>query len=229
MSITKETIQIVGPPLIKFQSRERIESLQKGHLYANTLGYYRKLEEETGDNEIGDKFEAMIHVNEAIINMPDTHESIHLNDDLISTTHSNDYVFCMFTIYPNMETFSFTDKQKEKMLSFGDTALIIKDKDEFVKRVSSAAKAATLDVYFDAVNYFDPSVDNLNMIVSLMKSIWNIAFWKRDIYRFQQEARFVFMPNDGSDHIELDIGDITDISEIVPANIALNAFAEKHK
>ena len=229
MAITKKTIQVAGPPLIKFQSRERIESLQKGYLYANTFEYYRKLEEETGDSEIGDKFEAMIHVNEAIINIPDTQESIKLNDALISTTHSNDYVFCMFTIYPNAESFSFTDKQKEKMLSFGDTALIIKDKDEFVKRVTSAAESKGMKAYFNAVNYFNPAVDNLDMIVSLMKGIWNIAYWKRDIYQYQQEARFVFMPNDGDDHIELDIGDITDISEIITAKATLNAFAEKHK
>ena len=47
--MTKEKInlEIKGTPLIKFQSAERIESLQHGHIYAKTLAYYRMLEKET--------------------------------------------------------------------------------------------------------------------------------------------------------------------------------------
>ena len=54
-------------PLIKFQDADKIKSLQAGKIYAKTLGYYRKREEETGDCEVGDKYEAMIHINEATI------------------------------------------------------------------------------------------------------------------------------------------------------------------
>ena len=38
-------------------------------------------------------------------------------------------------IYPSIENFNFTDKQKEKMLSFGNSALIILDSDEFARWV----------------------------------------------------------------------------------------------
>ena len=57
------SFDVKGTPLIKFQSAERINSLQRGHLYAKTLKYYRELEKETGDDEIGDEFEAMLHIN----------------------------------------------------------------------------------------------------------------------------------------------------------------------
>ncbi len=60
-------LEIKGTPLIKFQSAERIKSLREGHLYAKTLQYYRDLERETGDDGIGDEFEAMLHVNKGFI------------------------------------------------------------------------------------------------------------------------------------------------------------------
>lgn len=53
-----------GNPLIKFQTAEIITSLRKGHLYAKTLNYYRALEEETGNDKIGDKFEGKLYLNE---------------------------------------------------------------------------------------------------------------------------------------------------------------------
>ena len=39
--------QAKGMPLIKFQDADKIKSLQAGKIYAKTLGYYRKREEET--------------------------------------------------------------------------------------------------------------------------------------------------------------------------------------
>ena len=134
--------QAKGMPLIKFQDADKIKSFQSGKIYAKTLGYYRKREEETGDCEVGDKYEAMIHINEATIYFPDTGETVAVNDDLLKTSESNDFVFCMFGVNPTEEKFRFTDKQKEKMLSFGDTALIVLDHDEFIHRVKVAAEQA---------------------------------------------------------------------------------------
>lgn len=226
----KILLQVKGTPLIKFQSSDKIESLRKGKIYANTLGYYRKLEEDTGDEEVGDNYEAMIHVNEGIIRIPETGEKIILNDSLIKTSNSDDYVFCMFGIYPDISSFKFTDKQKEKMLSFGDTALIILDSEEFIKRVCIAAEKAGYTAHFGAVQYYDSSVDNGNMILSLVKGMWNIAFWKRKAYIYQQEGRFVFTPGDAKvDHIELDIGDISNITEVIPAKMALTAIVKKNE
>ena len=55
----KFNFQVEGVPLIKFQDAEKIKKLQSGKIYAKTLGYYRKREEETGDCEVGDKYEGM--------------------------------------------------------------------------------------------------------------------------------------------------------------------------
>ena len=200
--------QAKGMPLIKFQDADKIKSLQAGKIYAKTLGYYRKREEETGDCEVG--------------------ETVAVNDDLLKTSESNDFVFCMFGVNPKKEKFRFTDKQKEKMLSFGDTALIVLDHDEFIRRVKVAAEQAGYKVYFKPVQYYDPTIDGGNMLISLLAGMWNIAFWKRDSYSYQQEVRFVFTPGDENiDHIELDIGDISDITAIISAKSALSAIVEK--
>ena len=229
MSDSTITFQITGMPLIKFQSAERIQQLREGHLYAKTLDYYRKLEESTGNKEIGDGFEAMIHLNEAIIKFPDTGEEIILNDELIRTTHSDDYVFCMFGIYPQMDSFTFTELQKEKMLSFGDTALIILDSKAFIERVIKAAEKAGFTAYFSGVKYYDETVDNASMIIDMLKGMHNIAFWKRESYKYQQEGRFVFVSDKcHDDHITLDIGDIIDISVALPSKQVLTGVSKKN-
>lgn len=227
MEREKISLEVKGTPLIKFQSADKIDSLRKGHLYAKTLKYYRDLEKETGDDEIGDEFEAMFHVNEGYLRVPETGEEICLNDSLIQTANSNDFVFCMFGIYPSLEKFAFTDKQKEKMLSFGDTALIVLDSDELIRRVCEAARREGYEAHFGAVKYFDPTIDSVNVIVSLIKGMWNIAFWKRNKYTYQQEGRFVFTLGNGDDHIDLDIGDISDITAVLPSKTVLTAMVEK--
>ena len=59
----KFNFQVEGVPLIKFQDAEKIKKLQSGKIYAKTLGYYRKREEETGDCEVGDKYECIFRKN----------------------------------------------------------------------------------------------------------------------------------------------------------------------
>lgn len=226
MENNKIHVEVKGAPLIKFQSLDKIEKLQKGLVYAKTLEYYRQREIDTGDTEVGDSFEGKIHVNEAYIHIVDG-ETIALKDELINTKHSDDYVFCMFGIYHFMNEFQFTDKQKDKMRSFGSHALLITDSDEFIRRVKLAAKGK-YEVYFDAVNYYPPNEDSGNMLLSLVGNMWKVAFWKRDMYKYQQEARFLFVSNEHNvDHIELDIGDISDISIIVTAEQVLSGEVKK--
>ena len=57
---------VKGFPLIKFQSEERIESLQNGLIYMNSLEWFRNNESDNGDEVIGDSFEAMFHINEEV-------------------------------------------------------------------------------------------------------------------------------------------------------------------
>lgn len=225
MTKGNSSINIKGMPLFKFQSANRIESLRAGHLYAKTLKYYRDLEITTGDAEIGDKYEAMLHFQNATaqFSTPDGNHVIPLNDTLLSTSSSDDFVFCMFSINDVSEEFHFSEKQKENLLSFGDTALIILDSEEFKRRVFEAAKKQGYSVHFDRVKYYDSTIDNADILLSLFGGMWNAALWKRDSYSHQQESRFIFSPGKGDDHVVLEIGDISDITVVRPTKSILSA------
>jgi hypothetical protein len=223
---------INGMPLFKFQDKEKINSLREGTLYAKTLKYYRDKEQETGDADIGDEFEAMIHINKGYMYIPDTSEIYSLDDTLIRTIHSDDYVFCMFGISPNTKDFEFSEVQKEKMIFFGDTALLIFNHDEFLRRVARAAKNIGYKAYYGKVQYYNPDIDGGNFLLSLIQGMWKIAFWKRKRYSYQQEYRFLFVPEkrrnkSEEDHIILNLGDLSDITEVVSSNQALTSFAKR--
>lgn len=219
---------IKGFPLIKFQSAERIESLQNGLIYMNSLDWFRKHESEKGDIVVGDSFEAMLHINDGKLLFPDTGEEIEIKNELIKTSSSNDYVYCMLGINPYGSNFSFTDEQKENIESFGDTALLILDRAEFINRIRNAAIKARYEVYGGFVQYYDETHDSVNLIMSLLSGIQNIAFWKRKKYYYQQEFRFLaHAPNCDKDHLELNIGDIRDISKVLKTSKLLKAEVVK--
>lgn len=215
---------VKGFPLIKFQNSKRIEQLQNGLIYMNSLEWFRNHENEKGDIVVGDSFEAMFHVNAGRLALPDTGEAIEIKDQLISTSVSDDYAYCMFGVNPYSDSFKFTNEQKENIMEFGDTALLILDKDEFVNRIRKVALQEGDEVYAGFVRYYDEKQDSANLIISLLSGMHNIAFWKRDKYAYQQEFRFlVHAQGCKDDHLELNIGDIRDISKVFKTSDILNA------
>ena len=66
------------------------------------------------------------------------------------------------------------------------------------------------------------------MWFSLIQGTHNIAFWKRESYKEQQEFRIVIpKENCAKDHIELDIGDISDISKMFSTEQVLSSKIHK--
>ena len=221
---------VAGFPLIKFQSSANIASIRQGKIYMKTLKWYREHENENGDTIVGDEYEALWPLREAEITFPDTNEFIKVSNETIHTTFSNDFVFCMFGVCPPKTHFEYSETQKSELTAFGDTALLITDKNEFIKRMIVAAKKENMKLYAGFVRYYDPEADNMNMILSLMDGMYNIAFWKRKRYSLQQEYRFLLhSPNTDKDHFILDIGDISDISIVMKTSSALNARIEELK
>lgn len=217
---------IKGFPLIKFQSAERIQSLQNGLLYMNSLEWYRKHEQENGDTVIGDLFEGMFHINEGQFTIPALGETFDIRNDLFATNASNDFVYCMFGVNPYCNSFDFSPEQKEAIIDFGNTALL--DRYEFFNRIRIAASKENYEIYGKFVQYYDSNVDSVNLIYSLLDGTHNIAFWKRKEYIYQQEYRFlIHAPNCTKDHIELNIGDIHDISKVFKTSDILNAKVVK--
>ena len=220
-------LQVKGVPLIKFQKEWIIDSLQNGKIYAKTLDYYRQLEIDTGDDHVGDHYEAMLPVVNGIFQDASTGEISVMENVLVPTKNSNDYVFCMFSFHNVSDTFAFTDQQKAELLKLGDTALLITDVEEFKRRIWVAAEEQGYQVHFEPVRYYDEQENCADMILDSMRGLWTLAFWKRKRYAYQQEARFVFLPYvSGQDHLELDIGDIHDITCKMTAEEALSAICK---
>lgn len=229
MSTTK-AIQTVGAPFIKFQDRDKIEYFQNGKIYFKSLAYYRQREQETGDDTVGDVFEAMFHVNNGFLCIPEIGMFEKLDDTLINSCFANHYAFCMLSLFEDKYEFKFTNEQKEKILRFGDSALLITNRSEFLHRVAIALNREHIKGAHGFVNYYDETADNSEYWFSILRSgTQNIAFSKRKRYSYQQEYRLLIKPPiTETDYLELDIGNIADISTIFAAEQALNAIAFCH-
>lgn len=214
MNTIKMRLELKGNPLIKFQDEEKITSLQRGTVYMKSLEYYRRKEAETGDATVGDLFEGMLHVNDGYAIIPEMGICERLSDSLLQTTFSNNFVFCMFSTLPDIKSFQYSEEQKEKMSSFGDTALIITNRDEFIRRLSIAVLHDKLTGSHGFVRYADEKVDSAAYWTSLFKNGMSYsAFWKRKRYAYQQEYRFLIEPPTvKTDYYKLNIGNIEDIS-----------------
>ena len=217
----------VNLPIVKFQNKEIIEKIQSGKMYLKNLEWFREKERQTGDMTIGDLLEGMLHISEGYMQIYDSDgkviECVPLTDSALTTSFSNAFVFCATDIFPNESGHVFADNQKPVFKEFGDTALVIENKGEFIKRIYKAAKELGYEVFYSVVNYYNKDEDNANMLISLLHGMHNIAFWKRDTYKVQQEFRIVLWKTDANkDYIEFDIGDISDISKVISIEEALS-------
>lgn len=219
--------QIKGPfPLIKIQPREFIESLQSGCMYMNSLAYYREKYAKTGDDTIGDPHEGKLIIHNGALYVPELGIAEQLNDYPLATANENDYVFCMFGINREIsDKFLFSEEQKQKLIDFGDTALIITDIPEFFQRIKHSAMSADVSIDNNFVKYYDEKVDDALRLYSYLQSgIKNVVFHKRIQYKYQQEYRFTIPYIPGQDVVKLQIGDISDISEMISTSDFLNAI-----
>ena len=222
----------VDLPIVKFQNKEIIEKIQSGKMYLKNLEWFREKERQTGDMTIGDLLEGMLHISEGYMQIYDSDgkviECVPLTDSAITTSFSNAFVFCATNIFPDENGHVFADNQKPVFKEFGDTALVIENKGEFIKRIYKAAKELGYEVFCGVVNYYNKDEDNANMLISLLDGMHNIAFWKRDTYKVQQEFRIVLWRKDANkDYIEFDIGDISDISKVISIEEALRIQIKK--
>ena len=109
------------------------------------------------------------------------------------------------------------------MPNFGDAVLVVKNGNEFVKRVKDGLLKAGYGFTRDYVQYH--GFNNLEHLKQVQKDNSRIAFWKREKYSYQQEYRFL-VHDFVDDHLSVDIGDISDITDIVKTEELLNTYLE---
>lgn len=152
--------------LFKFGEREHIDELvREGHLYMNTLKYFR--ERETEDLLRSDKHEGAIHCvqadgatlsmkqDDAWVNIGTIRGQILASDGSEEITN----VFCMYAFREKAAIAKIDPKNFE----FGDTYAILTDGDEFLRRVRKTAEQEGLTLKHDLVEYVDRSTYNGTM------------------------------------------------------------------
>ena len=226
--------------LMKFGSENNLRKLQAGQLYMKNLKYYVDLEKTTDDEDVGDKYDGQMMLQDVKISMytVDTHEFI-AQFDAPSASMNLGYlecpVFCMFMfdyrnhVEENLEgenltvKYQFTEEQLKKMPNFGDSVLIIKNGDEFVNRVKKGLLEAGYGFSRDHVQYY--AFNNVEHLKQIQSDNSRIAFWKRDKYSYQQEYRFL-IHDFVDDYLSVDIGDISDITQLLRTEELLNTYLE---
>ena len=119
--------------------------------------------------------------------------------------------------------YKFTQEQLEKMPDFGEYALIIKNGDEFVERVKKGMLNQGIGFSRDFVQYY--SSNNLEHLKQVQEDNSRIAFWKRQKYAYQQEYRWL-AHTEVDDFLSIDIGDISDITELIKTTDLLNLYIQ---
>lgn len=223
--------------LMKFQKKEYLQQLQAGHMYMKSLQWYIDEEKRSKVKFISDDMEAKARAamyNLKMINK--SNDSVFLEfpkgDIVYSEGYEKKPVFCFFNFdernctEENLKgnklewTMEFSDEQKRELLKFGDSVLVVKDKFELFARIDKAMNRENLEYVHDDVTYYNEK--NSNHLIDVLNRETHIAFSKREQYfKLQQEYRLMINKN-VSDHYILDIGDLSDITEITDAEQILN-------
>jgi len=227
--------------LIKFGSKNRLENLQKGCLYMKYLQHFIELEKNnpTGSGGQGDMFEGQSIMYNPTVEIRDYHtkDLVYRGPVELSATsfgYEKYPVFCMFMLDSRnlvdkkieggklIKSYQFTNEQVDLISKkFGDYALMIFNTDEFVRRVKSGLESrGVVQCTRGQVQYYGPN--DFDYFEDIHNNFLRAAFWKRKKFAFQQEFR-ILAHIEVPDHLETNIGDIYDISQLLKTKDLLNS------
>ena len=205
--------------LFKFFCCEKYrDDFLRGRLYFNSLNYFRKTEASDvfGRN---DPYECCkifqpnsIKVSLGPLELNDLAGPVSIcgHDDVLKSN-----IMCFSTIridsrkkYTSLEDLKRDVLFSEKMIRYGEHAVVIPRVELFVERLEKAALKAGYGFVKGPVNYYDFSKDNVS------DEYPKNAFQKRREFSYQREFRFLLRKKDAIDKPEiLEIGDLSDIAQ----------------
>ena len=139
-------------------------------MYMKNLAYYVGQEKKDSDDVIGDQYDGVMLMQDMQINIKDiATKNVFMSFNVPKATMDFGYmkypVFCMFrydernrlseTTEDGQALFGFSPEQVRYMPEFGDSVLVIKDADEFIRRVAAALQKDGLIHARGNVRYFD--------------------------------------------------------------------------
>lgn len=209
--------------LLKFGKTKHIKELQNGIIYMNPLSYFRGVEE---DKSRGDKNEGLhrflqqdsltITIGDQIINKEDIVKPVE-----IRLTKVQDFnLFCMYAIdSKTIKDNNFQFILDDRIYNFGDACLAIQDGDEFINRIRLAVNKKNKKLNNKIKTKGSKLVEYVNKETHSGKMG---IFKKFNNYSYQHEYRIAFdVPEELKDEngvFKLDIGDISDITEMFKTN-----------
>lgn len=196
----------MGEPgtLIKFGRQDHLLQLQEeGLLYMNDLPYFWAIE----DEELrGDPFDCNVRIERGPkigLSLPDGKEVFLKGTWTLGMPPSKPEkinLFCMYALRPLTKT-SFP--MDAKNFRFGEHALVLINRDEFMLRIESAIKSQRIIAHAGLVDYVDDSYKGELG-----------PFRKLEKFAYQSEWRLVCLDGRGGPR-EIRIGSIRDISIIL--------------
>lgn len=198
---------------LKFGQTEHLEQLlTKGRIYINNAHFFKK-ESSHGRFDIAKGRQTIIHVKDTILEVKASEEKewkkLKVKTGLFENYVNIDrvFIYCLFCILSTetkeMPRFELTNDIKE----MGESYLLIKNAKEFMHRVVVGLKQNNYQYQYDVVNYYDPKLDYQKLGL----------FHKQEKFKYQKEFR-ILIESEPTEHIQFDIGNLEDISEICPVN-----------
>lgn len=191
--------------LFKFGKGEHIEEfVNEGHIYMNSLRYFRKLEKDIVRKDRNESASYSLQANGATLRSKQDGNWVDIGiiDGPIISSDGSDRetnVFCMYAFRESASK-SLIDPRN---FEFGDTFAILRDGDEFLRRVRETAKKENVELIQGLVEYVDRKTYNGRIG----------AFRKFSEYAYQSEYRLAVVTGKEAP-FSFRIGDISDISMI---------------
>jgi hypothetical protein len=196
----------MGEPgtLIKFGKQKNLLRLRdEGILYMNNLPYFWKIE----DDELrGDPFDCIVEVARGPrISFPSADgKEMLMEGNWTLRMHPPEpekiNIFCMYALRPLIEE---TFPVNEKNFQFGEHALVLMNRDEFMRRIELTLKSQKIEAKANLVEYVDDSyIGEIGSFIKLRR------------FSYQSEWRLVCENGPGGPR-EIRLGSIRDISEII--------------
>ncbi|ENC9558249.1 hypothetical protein ACSZMY_00250 [Aeromonas hydrophila] len=223
--------------LMKVAPLERLLQMQKGLLYMNSLDYFSSLKGEDGLKVRSDEIESIYaqfhagtlkngHRIEMSLNIPDFGDFDIPRGTKISVgvpSSKNVFLYCM-TCIADSNIVDDTYYMDRRMTKFGSHTLVINNSAEFFARYTKAINNNP-DIYLH--KHMDGGCGLIDYI-RMSKHSGKIGLFIKDkAYSWQKEYRFVLGAKDEALNqngaLELNIGDISDITKIVKTKDFINS------
>lgn len=205
--------------LIKITKKEYADEILKGNLYMNPLSFFRKYENDymddmaegvCGDVPKNQMRQYGYYLTDEIIDNITTDNVMMISDHFSACN-----LYCMYSLYHDDEEQKISEFN-EDLLQFSDTAVWIKDVNEFKNRVKNAIEIECVKGKAEYGSYGRVKYYDMSEVTNKMDS--RSCFDKRRDYQWQQEWRIcLWSHNLKNAALTLHIGDISDIACIVPA------------